>query len=122
MIDFIFVFLGGGLGSAIRFLIYILLKKLSIQSYWGTLVVNIVGCFFISILYSYFEKHFFSLRYLYPLFISGLLAGFTTFSTFILDFYNLSQSNIVVSIFYLLLTVILGILAFYLGVLLCRNI
>ncbi|MDO5654620.1 MAG: fluoride efflux transporter CrcB [Flavobacteriaceae bacterium] len=75
---FIAIFIGGGLGSLLRYLI----SNLFIQNFpYGTLLVNSVGCLFIGLLLGFAEKQF--LNHASFLFWTvGFCGGFTTFSTF----------------------------------------
>ena len=76
------VALGGAAGSALRYLVGLLVLR------WhpdagplGTFFVNVVGCFLIGVLMPFVERH--SLPPAAGLFlVTGLLGGFTTFSTF----------------------------------------
>lgn len=83
---------------------------------WGTFTVNILGCLLIGILYGLFEKG----SVMNPdtrLFLTvGLCGGFTTFSTFIHENYNLfNNGNILQFCLYSASSFVLGLLAAYLG-------
>ena len=67
------VFLGGGMGSVLRYLV-----QLSCGSLRGTLIVNLVGSFFIG----YVVEKFAAREQLRMFLAPGLLGGFTTFSAF----------------------------------------
>ena len=79
MINIIAVFLGGGMGSLFRWLIC---SKIS--THWGTLTVNILGAFLIGVLYQYISLHSGFRQELKLLLMTGVLGGFTTFSSFAL--------------------------------------
>lgn len=81
MSNLIYIFIGGGIGSILRYLISINTQKLwKIDNFpLGTLLVNTLGCFMIGIFTSYLVKNDDNLKYF---FITGLCGGFTTFSTF----------------------------------------
>lgn len=49
---------------------------------WGTLVVNLLGCFIIGIVFSIFSKHNATESAFCLLLTTGICGGFTTFSTF----------------------------------------
>lgn len=110
-----YIFVGGGLGSVARFLVSSYTQKLwNLQAFpLGTLVVNITGCFVIGMLSAYFLKMDGSLKFLL---ITGFCGGYTTFSTFSAENFSLWQNgNYGILIFYILLSVLLGVLAVFLG-------
>ena len=81
MRNLFYIFIGGGLGSVMRFLVSNYNQKFwNIYTFpMGTFAVNIVGCFLIGIISAYFLK---ADNYLKFLLITGFCGGFTTFSTF----------------------------------------
>lgn len=121
MKNLIYIFLGGGTGSLLRFLISNYTQKLwNINSFpLGTFLVNISGCFLIGCLSAYFLKIDNSLKYLL---ITGLCGGYTTFSTFSAENFSLYQnSNYIILIFYSLSSLIIGILMVFLGFQVAKN-
>lgn len=85
----------------------------------GTFVVNIIGCFLIGVLTSYFLKVD---NYLKFLLITGFCGGFTTFSTFSAENYSLWQNgNYPILLLYVLLSIIVGLIAVYLGLQVAKN-
>lgn len=80
------VMCGGSLGAASRYGVGLLSAKIWGTSFpWGTLIVNLVGCFFIGLLFGLAD----SVRFLTPdmrlLLVTGYLGALTTFSTFCLE-------------------------------------
>ncbi|MBH1959427.1 MAG: fluoride efflux transporter CrcB [Flavobacteriia bacterium] len=115
MRNLFYIFIGGGLGSVMRFLVSSYTQKLwNINSFpMGTFVVNVIGCFLIGMFSAYFLKVD---NYLKFLLITGFCGGFTTFSTFSAENISLWENgNYVVLAFYILLSVIIGFGAVYLG-------
>lgn len=105
------VFLGGGLGSLLR---WVLCCKIS--THWGVFLVNIVGAFFIGCAYEYFSKHSGFKPEIKLLIITGLLGGFTTFSTYLLDFITLiNNGKYLEGASYLLLSILVGLVFLILG-------
>lgn len=115
MRNLFYIFIGGGLGSVMRFLVSSYTQKLwNINSFpMGTFVVNVIGCFLIGMFSAYFLKVD---NYLKFLLITGFCGGFTTFSTFSAENISLWENgNYVVLAFYILLSVIIGFGTVYLG-------
>ncbi|MCG2793519.1 MAG: fluoride efflux transporter CrcB [Weeksellaceae bacterium] len=117
----IYIFLGGGFGSVMRFLISNYTQKWwSINAFpVGTFVVNMTGCFFIGLLSAYFMKVDNSLKYLL---ITGFCGGYTTFSAFSSENFSLWQSgNYAILVFYAFASFAVGLLMVFLGFQMLRN-
>ncbi len=111
------VMLGGSFGAASRYGIGLLTVRLWGANFpWGTLVVNLVGCFFIGLLFALADRA----RLLTPdvrlLLITGYLGALTTFSTFSLETVNAGRSGLVFhSLANILLNNLGGLSLTYLG-------
>lgn len=83
---------------------------------YGTIVVNLIGAFLMGVVYSYISTKI-SVNEQLKIFLTvGFLGGFTTFSSFNLDFYNLINSGSYNSAFlYAGISLIGTIILFYLG-------
>jgi CrcB protein len=81
------VFVGGGLGAALRHLVNLGAARLLGVGYpWGTLTVNVVGSFVMGVLVAWLATRFAGPDHHLRLFLAtGVLGGFTTFSAFSLD-------------------------------------
>ena len=113
MLKVIIVGFGGFFGSIFRYLIYLLTNNLIGYSFpFGTILVNVLGCFLIGLIYQIFSDTI-SLSDNLKLFMTiGFLGGFTTFSAFSLDVFLLYQSNSkLVAIIYIFITLVLSLLA-----------
>ena len=74
---------GSFIGGAMRYLLSTLMKNVCGQGFpWGTLMVNLLGCFLFGMLFAVFGKSSATDNTLYLLLTTGVCGGFTTFSTF----------------------------------------
>lgn len=114
--------LGGGIGSAFRYLTSVLSDKYIQNSFpWATFLVNVIGCLIIGILIGFFAKQQVENPALKLLFVTGFCGGFTTFSAFALENIKLFQSgNTLLALLYIALSVLLGIFAVWGGMLLVK--
>jgi CrcB protein len=84
----ILVFIGGGIGATIRHLINIGVARIAGTSFpWSTAIINVTGSFLMGVLAAWFAfKAGASWSQHVRLFATtGILGGYTTFSTFSLD-------------------------------------
>lgn len=66
-----------------RYLLSTLMKNVCGQGFpWGTLMVNLLGCFLFGMLFAVFGKSSATDNTWYLLLTTGVCGGFTTFSTF----------------------------------------
>lgn len=81
------VLLGGSIGALSRFGVSFLAAKVLGERFpWGTLIVNLVGCFLIGLAYAWGERGFGIMNPSVRLFfMTGYLGALTTFSTFGLE-------------------------------------
>jgi fluoride exporter len=88
LLNVLLVALGGAAGSALRYLLDHAAKAAFGQAFpYGTLLVNVLGCFAIGILAATWAGS--STQTLRLLIITGFLGGFTTFSAFGLETHRL---------------------------------
>ena len=105
------VALGGGIGSAARYLCQKWFVENSINPFpWGTFFVNLLGCLLIGIIYAMAERSSLLTPPTRLLLITGFCGGFTTFSAFAFENMELLRSgDITYFILYSIGSVILGI-------------
>ena len=113
---------GGFVGTVLRFLIgrFVQLHVFSAFPY-GTFIINIVGCLLIGIFYGLSSKGSIMNAELRLFLTVGFCGGFTTFSSFANEnIALLRDGEFFYFLLYTLLSVILGLVATYLGNLLTK--
>jgi CrcB protein len=93
--NILIVGIGGFIGSALRFLVsgWVQQSSKSLDFPYGTLTVNLIGCFVIGFLGQLAEARGILASETRLLVFIGLLGGFTTFSSFGNDTLNLARSG-----------------------------
>lgn len=86
---------GGFLGALLRYFVsqWVILSFKTIQPPTGIAVVNITGCLVIGAAASLFEVKGWSNQELRMFLFTGLLGGYTTFSTYIFDSLSLGKQG-----------------------------
>jgi CrcB protein len=122
MIYFI-VFLGAGIGGALRHGVNVGSAKLFGYGFpTGTLIVNLVGSFAMGLLAGYFAFRPGMSQHVRLFLTTGVLGGFTTFSTFSLDTALLIERHAyATAAAYVAGSVVAGIVALFLGLALFRS-
>lgn len=109
------VFIGGGLGSLCRYLISIQFHNPNVKLPLTTLAANILSCFILGIAYKNFTLDG-NQSWIWFFVMIGFCGGMSTFSTFTAEnFQLLQQSRFLVFSAYILLSVTICLLAFWLG-------
>ena len=115
---FFIVGMGSFIGGGMRYLTQQLVaKQFSAPFPYGTLIVNILGCFLIGIIFSLSEKANLLSTEMRLFLATGFCGGFTTFSTFSLENYGMLRDGEYYYVFaYTGLSVFVGFLATYMGI------
>ncbi len=86
--------MAGGLGTAARYGLTVWVGRFEGLSFpWGTLLVNLIGCFSAGLLLALFDKSTLLNGTARLMILIGFMGAFTTFSTFILDTGQLMQAG-----------------------------
>lgn len=117
LMNYLIVFIGAGIGGALRHGVNSFCARLfGIEFPWGTLAVNILGSLVMGLLAGYFAFKGEATQAWRLFFTTGILGGFTTFSAFSLDTALLYERGAMGSLaFYVLLSVVLSIVAVFAG-------
>ena len=116
MKQFLLVFLGGGLGSLLRYIISKTFNTYFQHFYLGTFLVNIIGCLIIGLVLGISYKSNLLSQNQTLLITTGFCGGFTTFSTFALENQTLLKSGEILHFsFYTIASIAVGIFAVILG-------
>ncbi len=122
MFQALLVAVGGAIGSLLRYYVGLGSVRLMGPGFpWGTLTVNVVGCFIIGVFAEMIARRFNASVELRLLLITGFLGGFTTFSAFSLDAISLfERGEVFVGGLYIAASVGLSMLAVMAGLGLMR--
>lgn len=116
MISVLSVFIGGGIGALLRHLVCSL-----IRSHWAVFGVNVAGALFIGIAAGYFSSRAGWRPEIRSFVITGILGGFTTFSTYMLDFGTLvTNQRVAEGLAYMFGSLAAGTVCLFLGLRLAK--
>ena len=105
------IFVGGGIGSLLRWLV-----TSRIASHWGVMLANVLGALLIGMASEYFLSRTDLRPEVRSFIMTGFLGGFTTFSTYLLDFNTLlNNEKWYEAGFYLLGSIVVGFAFLVLG-------
>lgn len=117
----IFVFFGGGLGALTRYLLYLILPKVSYFPA-GTLVANFFGCFFATAIFTYFISKSDTDSAYKTFLIVGFCGGLSTLSALSLELLEFIQSGEYIRAFlYVLMTVLICSISVILGIIFVQH-
>lgn len=113
---------GGALGSLARWTVTAVVTYTSVGVPWATWWENVTGAFILGALMVFILDVWPPSRYVRPFLGVGILGGYTTFSTYMLDTRTLLSTGQVPAAFgYLFGTLLAGLFAVWAGVLLART-
>ena len=121
MKNLLLVFVGGGFGSALRYIFGKYLNTIQHGFPIGTFAANILGSLLIGIILGLAAKNNSISHNQILLLATGFCGGFTTFSTFAYENHVLLKSGDFISLaIYTIATFIVGFLAVFLGVFIAK--
>ena len=120
---FLAAVVGGALGSGARFLVYVtLMPLLGLAFPWATITVNIVGSFLMGAVVEASSSLLDGSALWRTFLATGVLGGFTTFSAFSLDVFELfERRQPVLALVYVAASVVISIVALAGGFTLVRS-
>ena len=116
------VAIGGGAGSALRYLTAVLVSKYYSQAFpFATFIANVAGCLFTGLLIGFLSKMQIAGQDLKWLLITGFCGGYTTFAAFGYENVSLFQNNnATLALAYIAISISAGLAAVWLGLFLSR--
>lgn len=116
MIGYLAAALGGALGALARFGVARALPHPPGAWPWATLTVNVTGCLVIGVLLAVLLARFPGHPWLRPFLVTGVLGGYTTYSTFAVDTVQLADAGSWgTAAAYLVASVVGGVIAVVVG-------
>ena len=120
---YLIVFLGGGMGAALRHGINILVGRTLGGGFpYATLFINVTGSLIMGLVAAYFAFKGDASQHWRLFLTTGILGGYTTFSAFSLDAALLYERGAIgLAALYVLASVLLSILGLFAGLFLVRH-
>ncbi|MBZ0164499.1 MAG: fluoride efflux transporter CrcB [Notoacmeibacter sp.] len=121
--DYLIVFLGGGVGSALRHGVNLAGSRwLGMAFPYSTLTVNIIGSLVMGLLAAFFAFKGEASQPWRLFLTTGMLGGFTTFSAFSLDVAVLyERGDLVLAAFYIMASVFFALTGLFAGLYIMRH-
>ncbi len=112
------VFLGGGFGSVLRYLLSKWISALHTQSFpWGTFTVNVIACLVLGVIVGVADQKQIISPTMRLFWTVGFCGGFSTFSTFSIETLQLMQNGLTSSLLlYIALSLLLCVGATFVGI------
>lgn len=124
MLKYLYIAIGGALGSVARFWVgSTVADRMGIRFPYGTFIINISACIIIGFSLAFLDKRSEldpAWRFLIPV---GFVGAYSTFSTFEWETFSTLQTGaFFIAALYLILSVSLGLIGVWCGVLIARTI
>lgn len=120
---FVLVAVGGAIGASLRHLVGLVTLRLFGPAFpWGTLTVNVIGSFVMGLLVELIARRLNASAELRLFLMTGVLGGFTTFSSFSLDTAAMwERGETALAAGYVATSVVIGIGALFAGLSVMRS-
>lgn len=118
MLKIVLVAIGGGIGATSRYLVSNwAAQRFGADFPYGTLLVNVVGCFIIGAFMTLITERIIVSPYWRLLITVGFVGGLTTFSSYSYETFKLLQdANVTMAMYNIMLNLVVGFLATWLGI------
>jgi CrcB protein len=118
MVKILLLSVGGAIGTVARYLLDGASHRMMGDGFpYGTLVVNVLGCFLLGLFVSSYDGHFAQDHLVRFFLIVGFCGAFTTFSTFILQTAELVNENMpMLAMLNVVLSILAGLIFFVIGI------
>ncbi|WP_347474157.1 fluoride efflux transporter CrcB [Acinetobacter thermotolerans] len=114
--NWLLVAMGGAIGATLRYGAGLLIAKPQMLFPWPTWWINIIGCLFAGIFFAFSQKYVFLQNEARLLLMVGILGGFTTFSSFGLETFQLLKNGAVtIALSYVISSLIVGVIMLGIG-------
>lgn len=114
--NWLLVALGGAIGASLRYGAGLMLAKPHMLFPWPTWWVNVMGCLCAGVFFALSQKYTFLQQEARLLLMVGVLGGFTTFSSFGLEtFQLLKQGAVSIAVSYVVSSLMVGVIMLALG-------
>ncbi|KGT46683.1 fluoride efflux transporter CrcB [Acinetobacter sp. HR7] len=114
--NWLLVAMGGAIGATLRYGAGLLIAKPQMMFPWPTWWINVIGCLFAGIFFAFSQKYVFLQNEARLLLMVGILGGFTTFSSFGLEIFQLLKNGAVtMALGYAISSLIMGVIMLGIG-------
>jgi CrcB protein len=116
------VALAGALGTLARYVLSVGVQRAAGGDYlWGTLAVNVLGCFLFGLVWSLANERLVINREAQVILLGGFMGAFTTFSTFIFETHGFVQeARWLLATGHVLLQTVVGMGSLFIGMIVAR--